>query len=202
MKNKKIIALALLVLVVSVSLLVIGFSNSDEEPEFTGIVVTTWQNDDSSKKNNSNKTVKITVPMSVIPEKYRDNLEGYREEHGYESVRKDVNGNVKIKMSSLSYSLLQTQAGITVINAVYEIAGMKEYSFIKEVKSLDTENFRSITVSVNAKKYAEADDSAFQNMADSCFYYHIFSEKPVYKCKITVVDSKTGEVIDTKTYRQ
>lgn len=202
MKNKKIILLALCVLIVSVSLLAIGFSNSEEEPEFTGIVVTTWQNDDSAKKKTSKKDVKITVPIAVIPEKYRDNLEGYRKEHGYESVRKDINGNVRIKMSSLSYGLLQTQTGMTVIRAVYEIAEMKEYSYIKEIKNLDTENFRSITISVNAKKYAEADESALQAMADSCFYYHIFSEKPIYKCEITVVDSKTGEVIETKTYRQ
>ena len=201
MKNKKIIIIALLVLFISVFLLCKGLTKGDEVSGNPGIVITTWQNDESGKKNNK-KDVKITVPMSVIPEKYRNNLEAYREEHGYESVTKDINGNVRIKMSSLSYGLLQTQAGITVINAIYEIAELKQYSYIKEVTELDTENFRSLTVSVNAKKYAEADDSAFQAMAESCFYYHIFSEKPVYKCEITVVDSKTGEVIDTKTYRQ
>ena len=202
MKNKKIIIIALFVLAASVFLLVKGLSSGGEEPsDDPAIIITTWQSDEE-KKTGSQKDVKITVPMSVIPEEYRNNLEAYREEHGYESVKKDINGNVKIKMSALSYGLLQTQAGITVINAVYEIADMKEYSFIKEVTKLDTEDFRSITVSVNADKYAEADDSAFQAMADSCFYYHIFSEKPVYKCEITAVDSKTGEVIDTKTYRQ
>lgn len=201
MKNKKILVLALFVLAVSVFLLCKGLTKGEEVPDNPAITITTWQNDETKKKNNK-KDVKITVPMSVIPEEYRNNLEGYREEHGYESVTKDINGNVKIKMSSLSYDLLQTQAGITVINAVYEIADLKQYSYIKEVTQLDTENFRSITISVNEKKYAEADDSAFQAMADSCFYYHIFSERPVYKCEITVVDSKTGEVIDTKTYRQ
>lgn len=202
MKNKKILIISFFVLAVSVFLLVAGFGKGEEPSDDPAIVITTWQDGETKKNNSKNKDVKITVPMSVIPEKYRDNLEAYREEHGYESVKKDINGNVKIKMSALSYGLLQTQAGITVINAVYEIADMKSYSFIKEVTKLDTEDFRSITVSVNAKKYAEADDSAFQAMAESCFYYHIFSENPVYKCEITVVDSKTGEVIDTKTYRQ
>lgn len=202
MKNKKIVIIALFVLAVSVFLLVKGLGKGEEPSDNPAIVITTWQNEEEEKSNKTKKDVKITVPMSVIPEEYRNNLEAYREEHGYESVKKDINGNVRIKMSSLSYGLLQTQAGITVINAVYEIADLKQYSYIKEVKQLDTEDFRSITVSVNADKYAEADDSAFQAMADSCFYYHIFSEKPVYKCEITIVDSKTGEVIDTKTYRQ
>ena len=202
MKNKKIIIFALCVLIVSVALLVAGFGKDDEQVDNPGIVVTTWQKDDDEKKNSSKKDVKITVPLSAIPEKYQNNLEAYREEHGYESVRKDANGNIRIKMSSLSYGLLQTQTGITVINAIYEIADMKAYSFIKEVKELDTDDFRSITVSVNAKKYKEADDSAFQAMADSCFYYQLFSENPVYKCEITVVNAKTGEVIETKTFRQ
>lgn len=202
MKNKKIIIFALCVLIVSVSLLIAGFDKDDGQAENPGIVVTTWQKDDNEKKGSSKKDVKITVPLSAIPEKYRNNLEAYREEHGYKSVRKDANGNIRIKMSSLSYGLLQTQTGITVINAIYEIADLKEYSFIKEVKELDTEDFRSITVCVNAKKYKEADDTAFRAMADSCFYYQLFSEKPLYKCDITVVNAKTGEVIETKTYRQ
>lgn len=199
--NKKIAA-ALCVLTVIVCVVFFVSKGKDEDNSDAVIVITTTEETKEETSSKKQKDVKLTLPISVIPEEYQNDLEGYRELHGYESVKKDINGNVKIKMSALSYGLLQTQIGINVINSVYEIADKKENSYIKEVSFLDTENFEKITVTVNAEKYKSNDKDALYDMAMSCFYYQMFSEKPDYKCDITVIDAKTGNEIETKNYTE
>lgn len=196
--NKKIVAvLCVFALVFSVGFLWISKSKQTVSDP---VVITTTTEKEQESNSGSKKDVKLTLPISAIPEEYRNDLEGYKELHGYEKVKLDANGNVKIKMSALSFGLLQTQIGIQVINSVYEIAEKKENSYIKEVQSIDTENFKSVTVSVNAEKYGKSDKAALYDMAVSCFYYQLYSENPQYKCDITVIDAKTKKVIETKNY--
>ena len=118
MKKKALIFLCLAVLIGAVLGLVLKNASKEETTVSSEVVITTTEKEDSGS---SKKNVKISLPLEAIPEEYRNNLQKYCEDYGYKSVTKDANGNVKIKMTSLSHDLLLTKAGMKLIGAVYEM---------------------------------------------------------------------------------
>ena len=71
----------------------------------------------TESENDIKDTVKVSFPLSVIEEEYRDDLDAYCEKYGYKSAKVNSDGTVTIKMSAFSYELLLTQRGMEAIKA-------------------------------------------------------------------------------------
>lgn len=155
----------------------------------------------SKESADLDETVKVQLPLAAIDEEYRNNLDAYCEKYGYTSAKKNgSDGSVTIKMSKFSYELLLTQVGLKVITAVYEVAESGDFPCVKSIEKLDTENFREAVIRVNKSKYLAEGKDAPYTVGQSCLLYQVYDGSTDYKCEVTVVDNKTGEVIETLTY--
>ncbi len=157
--------------------------------------------DDKIGTSNPNKKVEITIPLGAIDEKYRDNLQAYCEAKGYESAKLNKkDGTVTIKMRAITRDLLLTEIGMTVVGAIYEIAGnKKDYPYINKIESFDKDNFSSVVYSVNGKTYKKNSAASYM-MAQSCLLYQLYSSDSNYKVTVTAVDKKNNKVIESITY--
>lgn len=162
----------------------------------------TFEETETTKKQKGSlrDTVKITIPLALLEEKYQKDIKLYCSERGYKKAKINrMSGTVTITMQALSHKLLLTDIGMTVIGAIYDVAGSKDYPYIKEIVSIDEENFRSVVYSVDAKKYQKGSLASYM-MAQSCLLYQLYTVDPEYRVDITVVDKKTGKTIETVTY--
>ena len=199
MKKKALIFLCLAVLIGAVLGLVHKNASKEETTVSSEVVITTTEKEDSGS---SKKNVKISLPLEAIPEEYRNNLQKYCEDYGYKSVTQDANGNVKIKMTSLSHDLLLTKAGMKVIGAVYEMENSKDFPCVKKIESIDTDNFREVIIHVDKAEYGKTGSKALEELSNYLFYYQMFCEEVVYRCEIVVVDAETKKIIETKTFER
>lgn len=152
------------------------------------------------KKGSLKDTVKITIPLAVLDEKYQKDLKAYCEDYGYTKAKLNrLDRTVTVTMKAFSHELLLTQIGMKVVGALYEIAGSKDYPYINKIESFDNDNFKSVVYSVDAKKYPKESLSSYM-MAQSCLLYQLYTEDTDYRVDITVIDKKTGKEIETITY--
>ncbi|MBQ8028140.1 MAG: hypothetical protein IJ262_01890 [Clostridia bacterium] len=202
----KIICIVLALCIIAGGL-VYFFTKRGEVSVDSPVVVTTTEEETEKKEEGSLRdTTKITIPLAVIEEKYQKNLDGLCDEYGYASARlNEKDQTVTIKMKTFSYELLLTKIGMRVIKAVYDIQESGAYPFIKEIESIDTENFRKVVIKVSEKKYEKNKkqaEEALSTIGSMCLYYQVHTESDEYKCEILVLSSKTDKLIDTKTYTQ
>ncbi len=152
------------------------------------------------KKRNPQEKVKITIPLDVIDEKYRNDMDAYCAEYGFLKAKINKRAQtVTITMKALTHELLLSRIGMKVVGSIYEIADSKDYPYIDKIESFDKDNFKSVVYSVDAKKYSK-DSAASYMMAQSCLLYQLYTTDDDYRVDITVVDKNTGETIETDTY--
>lgn len=150
---------------------------------------------------NLNKTVEMQLPLAAIDEKYRDDLDTYCEVYGYKKAKKNAAGTaVKITMSEFSYNLLVSQIGINAVRSIYDIQESGDFRYVKEIVSLDKDNFSAVTISVDREGFVRAGDEAVHIIGQSCILYQIYAQNKKIKCEITVIDADTNETIKTIKY--
>lgn len=155
----------------------------------------------TESENDIKDTVKVSFPLSVIEEEYRDDLDAYCEKYGYKSAKVNSDGTVTIKMSAFSYELLLTQRGMEAIKAIYNVAEGGKYPFVKGIKSYDDKNFGAVAVLVDRVKYQSAGNAAqmLRALAEACYSYQVLTGN-AFACTVTVIDSKTQKTVDTKDF--
>lgn len=158
---------------------------------------TTEKTTQSSKKN-----IKLRFPVSVLDEKYRDDIDAFCEEYGLESAKVSSGGTVTVKMSSLSRDLFLTRIGIETLKSIYAVAESGDFPFVKGIKSYDEDNFSEVSVLVVRAKYASSDYAQLMQaaVAQGCIRYQLFAGEEKPTVTVTVIDNKTGETIDTAEY--
>lgn len=173
--------------------------STSESERSTSKEVTT-EKTTKAKKGSLKDKVKITIPLSVIDEKYRDDMDAYCADYGYQKAKVNKRAQtVTITMNALSHELLLADIGVRVVGAIYDIAGSEDYSYINKIESFDKENFKSVVFSVDAEKYSKGSAASYM-MAQSCLLYQLYDVGNDYRVDITVVDKETGETIETVTY--
>ena len=149
-------------------------------------------------------TVKFTIPLSLIKESDRKDLDAYCSSHGYTSIKiNEKKDTATIEMVEFSHQLMMTKIGLEVIDALYGTLEDGEYSYFKSIESFDEENFRSVVITVDREGY-EADGTSSllpYSLAQMCFMYQVYSQSNHYRCKVTVKDAKSGEVIYENKYK-
>ena len=176
---------------------VVESANKDEK---NSSKETTTEQTTKARKGSLKDKVKITLPLAVIDEKYRDDMDAYCADHGYIKAKIHKRAEtVTITMKALTHELLLTEIGTKVIGSLYEIADSKDFSYINKIVSFDKQNFKSVVYSVDAKKYSKGSAASYM-MAQSCLLYQLYTTDDDYRVDITVVDKKTGETIETVTY--
>lgn len=160
----------------------------------------------AGKPVNLDETVDVEMPLELVDEKYRDDLDGFCRENGYESASLSSDGkSVKVTVNEFNYKLKMTNRGMDAIKGIYSVAeGSEAYPYVKGIESYDDKNFSQVTLLVDKKKY-EADPSkelAAYTIGQSCLRYQAYSTLTDYECKVTVKDSKTKKVLETKTYNE
>lgn len=152
-------------------------------------------------KISRNRTVSFELPLSIIGEKYQDDLDAYCEANGFISATLNKRSQtVKIKMKSFSHELLLANIGMSVLKSINQVASSKQYPSVKEIKKVNTDDFSEVTILVDKKQYKKDGDSAPYIIGQSCLLYQLYTGTNDFKCTVTVKDKKTNEVIDTKVY--
>lgn len=153
------------------------------------------------EKIKKNKTIKLELPLNLIDEKYRDDLDAYCEANGFISAKLNKKSQtVTIKMKSFSHELLLSNIGLSVIKEINSVASSKKYASVKKIKSIDTDNFDKVTIAVDKNKYKKEGDIGAYVIGQSCLLYQLYSGAKDCSCSVVVTDNKTGKTIETKTY--
>lgn len=155
---------------------------------------------------NMDETVSVEMPLELVDEEYRSDLDGFCKKYGYESASLSSDGkSVNVVVNEFNYKLKMTNRGMDAIKGIYSVTeDSKAYPYVTDIESYDDKDFKEVVLLVNKKKY-EADaskDLAAYTIGQSCLRYQAYSTSNDYECKVTVKDSKTKKVLDTKTYNE
>lgn len=160
--------------------------------------------DSTSESGNGDisEKIKVNIPLALIDEKYQNDIDAFCSEYGFEKGKTNSDGTVTFKKDALSYDLLLTRIGMQTIQKIYAVAEDGDFPFVKGIKSYDDKNFSAVSVLVNREKYSSAKDPALMRLAiaKSCMAYQAFAGIEEPKFTLTVVDNKTKETIEEKTY--
>ncbi|MCM1365498.1 MAG: hypothetical protein NC122_09195 [Faecalibacterium sp.] len=197
---KKMTRIASLVLCVIMMFSFVACRNQTEAETDEGVSTVTEKVTEKEKVK-KNRTVSIELPLSVIDEKYQNDLDAYCEDNGFISAKLNKRTQtVSIKMKSFSHELLLSNVGMKVLKSINEVASSKEYKCVKEIKSVNTDDFSEVTILVDKKKYEKNGISAAFVIGQSCLLYQLYTEEPSYNCTVNVIDKKTNQLIDKRIY--
>ncbi len=204
--KKKIIAVAAVIAVLAVAMaFIISKKPSEEPPQSTdGQPVTVNIEPDTTKKEKAvsyNKKVTVTLPGEFIEEKYKANPEAFAEANGYDSVKFTSDGNVKVKMRAVSYSLLLSNIGMETIQIISYLLDSDDYPYFVDLLKYNND-FSELVISVKTKKYnkAENKDDFFNLLALACLHYQDYDVESKGRCKITVCENKTNILVETREF--
>lgn len=208
---KKIIS-ALLALTILFSFACCGKKDDTSDSDKNGSDASQSQTEESKKnkknkkpdKKGMNEKVDIEIPLLLVEEQYRNDLDKYAEEYGYEKVKLNKKTQtVEITMTSLAHDLLLTRIGITVMSSIGSTFESEEFPYMTGIGEY-SEDFSEIEIFVDKKGYNSDDQSSLlpYTISEYCMYYQLYTTRDEYECKITVKDSKTKKKIETKTFNQ
>ena len=148
------------------------------------------------------KKVKITIPAIYLTQDELEDLDTYCENNGYYKAsynKKD--DTVTLTMTKFINELLLTNVGMKVISCVYDLVKSETFPYFLDVKSYE-KDFTKITISVNKAAYTkdEANSLLAMTVGQSCLMYGMYTVNENPTCEVTVVDSKTGDVLYTIIY--
>ena len=203
--KKKIIAAVIIIAVIAVALTFIRPGKSEGEETTTipaGQPVTVNLEPETTEKEKEasyNKKITVTLPADIVDSEYKDNLDAFVKANGYVSAKYTSDGNVKIKMRELSYSLLLSNIGMDTISGIADLLDSGDYPYFTELLKYNGD-FSDIVIGVKKKKYNKAEDkeALLMQIAIAGLYYQSYSEGSEGKCKITVCEEGTNIVIETK----
>ena len=203
---KKILATAMIILTVLCCFTACKKDEADDSNTTTGDIkvvdLSTTRPKEEPTTVKANKTMKITVPSSLIGGKADGNLQKYAETHGYD-ITEEKDGSITMKMDGGTYSLLLTSVGMDTIIALGDIVDSGDYPYVVRLGDY-SEDFSYILMLVNNKKYDGS--PSYEELAELIglcgLYYQYFTIDKDNKCEVILADSKTGEVVYSKVYTE
>lgn len=198
---KKIVSFSLSLLIL-LTFCSCGKGKNESTPQGVTINIEETKKPEATKEEKSeNKTIKIKLPVELIEEKYRDNLDVYCSSYGYESAKLNKDGTVTIKMSALTHSLLLTRMGMTVMSQIGSVLDSGDYPYFKDI-GVYNEDFSYIVLLVDGKEYKEESTSNFLPyvVSEFCMYYQLYTTRDNYQCEVVIADEKTKEVVYSNIY--
>ncbi len=199
---KKTVAFLLLVITL-LTFCSCGKKNDEPTPQGVTINIEETKKPEATKEEtNEDKTIKINLPLELIEEKYRDNLDAYCSSYGYDSAKLNKDNTVTVKMSALTHSLLLTRMGLTVMTQIGNVLDSGDYPYFKDI-GVYNEDFSYIVLLVDGKKYKEESTSNFLPyvVSEFCMYYQLYTTRDNYQCEVVIADEKTKEVVYSNIYK-
>lgn len=205
MKKKIIIA----VIVIAVIAVAAAFINTGKDEKETtsapaGQPVTVNIEPETTKKikeASPDKKVTVTFPADFVDAEYKDNLDAFVKANGFISAEYTKDGNVKIKMRALSYSLILSNIGMDTIKSIAYLLDSEDYPYFTDLLKYN-EDFSEVVIAVNKEEYGKlADKETFlAQIALVCLFYQSYNEDSEGKCEITVCEEKTNILIETREF--
>ena len=196
---KKIIS-ALLALTVLFSFACCGKNEDTSDKDESTTAVTAPKAQESKKDKNKkpdkkgmNEKVDIEIPLLLIEEKYRNDLDKYAEEYGYEKVKLNKKTQtVEITMTAMSHELLLTRIGITIMSSIGSTFESEEFPYMTGIGEYN-DDFSEIEIFVDKEGYKNDQQSSLlpYTIGQFCMHYQLYTTRTEYECKVTVKDSKT-----------
>ncbi|MDD6011845.1 MAG: hypothetical protein PUC33_03250 [Oscillospiraceae bacterium] len=166
-------------------------SEPEEEPTYSN----------SAGDKNPNQKVDISIPLEMIDEKYRNDLDAYAKAKGYISATLEKDGTVTLKMTAMTLDLLKTQAGLKIMREMGAMVDSGDFPYAVKLEQYN-DDFSYIVMLVKGAEYKKAGSPA--DLADGIgqcgLYYQIFTDSGEMNCRVILADSQTGEVLFNKLY--
>lgn len=207
---KKVLIIAVIILVVLVGIIVADEANKKEEAETITYVSTYYENGKEqttvveAPTKDADAPVQFTMPLSYLDEKDRKDLDAYCKKNGYDSCVIDKEKKTfTVTMKSITHDFMLTRIGVQVMKSITSAFDSKEYPFVKEFGGYN-ENFSEITLLVDKDGYVKSDkkEELLQHVASSGIYYQLFTTENEYKCLVMIKDIETKTLIDQQTFEQ
>lgn len=205
MKKKIIIA----VIVIAVLAAAVTFIHSGKAEEETttapdGQPVTVNIEPETTKKEKEvsyNKKVTVTLPGDFVDAEYKDDLDAFVKANGFVSAKYTSDGNVKIKMRALSYSLILSNIGMDTIKGIAYALDSGDFPYFIDLLKYN-DDFSEVIIAVDKEEYEKATDkdNFLSQIALACLYYQTYDTESENKCEITVCEEKTNILIETREF--
>lgn len=174
----------------------------DDEGNIVTEYVTTTKSSDIGKKD-INEKVEITIPLVLVGEEYKNDLDAYCQANGFISCKLNKKDQtVEIKMNSLTYDLNLVKIGTSIMRNIGNIVDSDDYPYAKKLESY-SDNFDEIVMLVDGEGY-KADNQASllpYSLGEYGMFYQVYTTQNEYKCTVKIKDEKSGEIIFEKTYK-
>lgn len=207
---KKVLILAVAVLVILIGIIVADeFNKKEEDSTFT--YVSTYKENGEEKttvveisKKDPYELIQFTMPLSHLDKSDRKDLDTFCKNNNYKScVINEEDKTFTVTMEAMTHDFMLTKIGMQVIRSVTSVFDSKEYPFVKELGDYN-DNFSEITLYVTKEDYAKSTnkDELLQHVASCGIYYQLFTTENQYKCLVMIKDAETKEIIDAQTFEQ
>lgn len=204
--KKKIIAAVIVIAVIAVAVALIHSGKTEEETTTVpdGQPVTVNIEPETTKKEKEvsyNRKVTVTLPAEFIDKEYKDDLDAFAEANGYVWAKYTDDGNVKIKMRALSYSLILSNIGMDTIKSISYLLDSDDYLYFTDLLKYN-DDFSRIVIAVDKEGYEKNEDKEtfLAQIALACLYYQTYDNESENKCEITVCEEKTNILIETRDF--
>lgn len=156
---------------------------------------------EKEKEVSYNKKVTVTLPAEFVDEEYKDDLDAFAKANGYVSARYTDDGNVKIRMRAVSYSLILSNIGMDTIKSIAYSLDSGDYPYFKDLLKYNGD-FSEIIIAVDKKEYEKAEDreDLLSQIALAGLYYQTYDTESENKCEITVCEEGTNILIETREF--
>lgn len=211
---KKVLILAICVLVILVGVIVADKLNKEDSVEENPTVITSVSTyiDGGVEKTtvveiptkDPNALVNFTMPLSYLPDGAGDDLQKFCKENNYEScVINEAEQTFTVTMKALTHDFMLTNVGLKVIKNIAKAFDVKAYSYVKDIDSYN-DNFSEITMLVDGEEYVKAKnrETLLAHVGSSGIYYQLYTTENTYSCRVIIKDEASGEIIDAKSFEQ
>ena len=211
---KKILILAICVLIVLIGIIAFDkYSKKDEPQEDPSVVtkVSTYIDDGVEKttiieyqKKDPNELVYFTMPISHLEDSDKEDLERFCKKNNYENcVINEAEGTFTVTMKALAHDFMLTNVGMQVIKNIARALELKSYSYVKDIEEYN-DNFSEVTLLVDGEAYVNAKnrEKLLSHVGSCGIYYQLYTTADTYICHVIIKDETSGEIIDAKSFEQ
>lgn len=152
--------------------------------------------------------VQFSMPLYYLEEKYKNDLDLFCKDNNYIACTIDEQAQTfTVTMNAQTHDWMLSDIGIQSIKNIANSIESEKYPFFKELGNsvkISESGFKEISVFVDRAGYeAESDKESFMAYIAACgIYYQLYTVENDYSCKVIVQDKESGEIIDSKVFRQ
>lgn len=206
---KKVLIAAICVLAVLVGIIAVD-AIIEKKNEVSVTQVNRYTDGDVQKSEiveiptkDANAQVQFSMPLYYLEEKYKNDLDLFCKDNNYIACTIDEQAQTfTVTMNAMTHDFMLINVGIQSIKNIANSIESEKYPFFKELSKYN-DDFSEITVVVEKEGYQNTDKESFMAYIAGCgIYYQLYTVENDYSCKVIVQDKESGEIIDSKVFRQ